>query len=122
MGKMEKGAMTLIHQFGNNGFTTLINILTKSHITDSQSGFRAIKGEWVRNLELVSTSFEIESEITMSALRQGLKVAEIPISYRRRVNSASKLSTFRHGWRILRTIIRCSLEEQDSKAHNESRQ
>jgi len=121
MGKMEEGAMTSFHRLGNNGFNALINLLTGSHITDSQSGFRAIKGGWARSLSLVSTSFEIETEITMKALKHGLRITEIPISYRRRVKTVSKLSGFKAGWRILKTIIRCSLEKQDEKPLVESK-
>jgi glycosyltransferase involved in cell wall biosynthesis len=111
IGKMEEGAMTSFHRLGNNGFNALINLLTGSHITDSQSGFRVIKGVWARSLSLVSTSFEVETEITMKALKHGLRITEIPISYRKRVKTVSKLSGFRAGWRILKTIIRCSLEK-----------
>ena len=110
MGKMEDGAMNSFHRLGNNGFNALINLLTGSHITDSQSGFRAIKGAWARSLNLVSMGFEIETEITMKALRQGLRITEIPISYKKRVNTTSKLRGFKAGWKILKTITRCSLE------------
>ncbi len=114
-GKMEEGAMTSFHRLGNHGFNVLINLLTGSHISDSQSGFRAIKGVWARSLRLASTSFEIETEITMRAIQHGLRIIEVPVTYRKRVNTVSKLSGFRAGWRILKTIIRCSLDRQENK-------
>ena len=119
-GKMEEGAMSSFHRLGNTGFNALINLLTGSHITDSQSGFRAIKGVWARNLKLASISFEIETEITVRALQHGLRVIEVPVTYRKRVNTVSKLSGFKAGWRILKTIIRCSVEKQEFKPLIES--
>lgn len=119
-GKMEEGAMSSFHRLGNTGFNALINLLTGSHITDSQSGFRAIKGVWARNLKLASISFEIETEITVRALQHGLRVIEVPVTYRKRVNTVSKLSGFKAGWRILKTIIRCSIEKQELKPLIES--
>jgi dolichol-phosphate mannosyltransferase len=119
-GKIEEGAMSSFHRLGNTGFNALINLLTGSNITDSQSGFRAIKGAWARNLKLTSISFEIETEITMRALQHGLRVIEIPVTYRKRVNTVSKLSGFKAGWKILKTIIRCSVEKQEFKPLIES--
>jgi hypothetical protein len=70
---------------------------------------------WARNLKLASISFEIETEITMRALQQGLRIIEVPVTYRKRVKTVSKLNGFKAGWRILKTIIRCSLEKQEYK-------
>jgi dolichol-phosphate mannosyltransferase len=115
MGKIEEGALTSFHRLGNLGFNALINLLNGSHFTDTQSGFRAIKGVWAKTLKLASTSFEIETEITIKALKHGLRIVDVPISYRKRVNTVSKLNGFRHGWRILKTIVKCSLEKNDAE-------
>lgn len=113
MGKMEDGALTRFHRLGNLGFNALINLLNGSHFTDTQSGFRAIKCVWAKTLKLTSTSFEIETEITIKALKHGLRIVDVPISYGKRVNTVSKLNGFQHGWRILKTILKCSLEKND---------
>lgn len=107
--RMEKGAITGFHQFGNHAFNAMINILNGSHISDSQSGFRAIDGRWVKSLGLGTEGFEIETEITIRALRKGMRVKEVPITYRRRIGTPSKLSGFGAGFRIVKTILRCSL-------------
>jgi len=108
-GKMEEGAITRFHKLGNHAFNAMINILNGSRISDSQSGFRAIDGRCVRSLELDSEGFEIETEITIKALRKGMRVKEVPITYKRRSGTPSKLSGFRSGYRITKTILRCSL-------------
>ena len=108
-GKMEEGSITGFHQFGNHAFNAMINILNGSRITDSQSGFRAIDGMWVRSLGLDTEGFEIETEITIRAIRKGMRVKEVPITYRKRNGTRSKLSGVGAGYRIFKTILRCSL-------------
>ncbi|MCJ7634829.1 glycosyltransferase family 2 protein [Candidatus Bathyarchaeota archaeon] len=109
-GQMEEGAISLTHLLGNRFFNALINFLNNSDISDSQSGFRAVAGRAFRNLGLSSKGFEIETEITVRALRNGLKVKEVPIRYMGRRGSPSKLSGLGAGTRILWTILRCSFE------------
>jgi glycosyltransferase involved in cell wall biosynthesis len=111
-GKMEKGSISRTHLVGNSLFNALINLLHGSNIKDSQSGFRAINGRFVRDMGLRTEGFEIETEITIRALKQGLRVKEIPITYRRRRGSNSKIHSISSGWKILRTIIKCSFEDQ----------
>ena len=110
-GQMEKGAINRTHLLGNHLFNALINVLNHSDISDSQSGFRAIAGEAFRNLRLSSKGFEIETEMTVRALRNGLRVKEVPIRYRGRRGSPSKLSGLGAGTSILKTILRCSFED-----------
>lgn len=104
-GIMEKGSISKMNRLGNHFFNFLINIFFKGNITDSQSGFRAINRNAVETMELTSEGFEIETEITIKALKSGLRIQEIPISYSSRRGSPSKLSSFKAGFRILRTIL-----------------
>jgi glycosyltransferase involved in cell wall biosynthesis len=110
-GKMEEGAITGFHQFGNHAFNAMINILNGSRISDSQSGFRAIDGRWVGSLGLHTKGFEIETEITIRAIKKGMRVKEVPITYRKRNGTPSKLSGFKAGFTIANTILRCSLNK-----------
>jgi len=105
-GRMEKGAISKINKIGNHLFNFLINLFFKGNITDSQSGFRAIHRNVVETMELTSEGFEIETEITIKALKAGLRIREIPISYSSRRGSPSKLSSFKAGIRIVRTILK----------------
>jgi glycosyltransferase involved in cell wall biosynthesis len=108
-GNMEEGAITSFHKIGNWAFNIMINILNSSHISDSQSGFRAIDGRWARSFRLQAQGFEVETEMTIQAMKMGMRVKEVPISYRKRMGSPSKLSGFGAGYRIVKTILRCSL-------------
>ena len=104
-GKMEDGSISRLNRLGNRFFNFLINSFFHGEITDSQSGFRAISREAVGNMDLSSNGFEIETEMTIKALKQGLKIREVPITYMRRRGTPSKLNSFKAGSRILKTII-----------------
>lgn len=105
-GRMEAGSITLLNGIGNRFFNFLINSLFNGEITDSQSGFRALSRETVEILSLSSEGFEVETEMTVKALKHGLRLREVPITYARRRGSSSKLNSFGAGSKILKTIIK----------------
>jgi dolichol-phosphate mannosyltransferase len=113
-GKMEKGSISRLNYIGNGVFNFLINSLFHGDVTDSQSGFRALSRKAVQTLDLSSEGFEVEIEMTVKALKKGLRVREVPISYMRRRGSSSKLDPFRDGLRIMKTIIKLRLERSKS--------
>lgn len=104
-GCMEPGSISKVNKIGNNLFNFLINNIFNGEISDSQSGFRAISDYAVKQLNLTSQDFEVETEITIKALKAGLRIKEIPIRYSRRRGTKSKLHSFKDGSRILKTIL-----------------
>ena len=117
-GQVEKGAMSWTHLLGNRIFNTMINLLNHSDISDSQSGFRAIARGAFMNLRLSSKGFEIETEMTVQALRNGLRVRGVPITYRGRRGPSSKPSGSGAGMSIFKTILRCSLTNRSREKKN----
>ena len=107
-GKMEKGAISRLNKVGNRLFNFLINFVFNGEISDSQSGYRALNRETVERLSLSSKGFEVETEMTVKALKKGLRISDVPITYVRRRGSSSKLNSFRAGFRILKMIISLS--------------
>lgn len=101
-----ESAFRRMHLFGNRIITWAINLLFGSRIEDALSGFRAFSGRFVRNTPILATGFEVETELTLTALDNGFRIVEVPISYRKRpAGSHSKLSTIRDGTLLLMTII-----------------
>jgi glycosyltransferase involved in cell wall biosynthesis len=94
-----------INRVGNKMFNGLIRYLSGVQISDSQSGFRAIRSSLINNVKLSSYGYEIESEILVKVLRMGARVAETPISFVQRTVGSSKLDPIRDGARILFAII-----------------
>jgi hypothetical protein len=90
------------HAFGNRLFNALYHRLFGRDFTDILSGYRAFTRRYVKSFPAVSTGFEIETEMSVHASMLKLPVVEIGLDYGRRPEgSASKLSTFRDGARIL---------------------
>ena len=101
------------HRWGNQFLSSLISRLFDSHFHDVLSGYKVFSRRFAKSFPVLSAGFEIETEIAVHALSLGVPTAEVDTSYRnRREGSASKLSTFRDGFRILRTIVVLFKEEK----------
>jgi|Deesub1362B_J571_1020462.scaffolds.fasta_scaffold02206_4 glycosyltransferase involved in cell wall biosynthesis len=104
MGEIESGAMNFLHRLGNRILTFTLNRLFSLKISDSQSGFRAIKRNALERMNLRTDGMEFASEMIIEAFRKGLKVKEVGIKYRKR-KGRSKLRSFKDGWRHLRLML-----------------
>ncbi len=76
-----KGTFLKKSYFANRVLTLLTNLLFKGHITDMETCYKMIDRKLMLSLNLISSRFEIEPEITCKLLRRGIKIFEIPISY-----------------------------------------
>jgi glycosyltransferase involved in cell wall biosynthesis len=95
------------HRFGNALLTGMLARLFGRSFTDILSGYRVFSRRFVKSFPSLSAGFEIETEISVHALELKMPCAEISTPYfARPEGSASKLSTYGDGWRILRTILR----------------
>src|SRR6186997_1571406 len=93
------------HVIGNRLFTGLLARLFGRSFTDIFSGYRVFSRRFVKSFPVLSAGFEIETEISVHALELRMPVGELETAYGARPEgSASKLSTYRDGWRILKTI------------------
>jgi glycosyltransferase involved in cell wall biosynthesis len=102
----EKSAYRGGHVLGNRLFTGLLARLFGRSFTDIFSGYRAFSRRFVKSFPVLSQGFEIETEISVHALELNMPVGEVATSYGARPEgSASKLSTYGDGWRILKTIV-----------------
>jgi glycosyltransferase involved in cell wall biosynthesis len=94
------------HVLGNKLFTGLLAGLFGRSFTDIFSGYRVFSRRFVKSFPVLSSGFEIETEISVHALELRMPVGEVETVYGARPEgSESKLSTFRDGWRILKTIV-----------------
>jgi glycosyltransferase involved in cell wall biosynthesis len=101
------------HVFGNKLLTGTVAVIFGDRLKDMLSGYRVLSRRFVKSFPALATGFETETELTVHALELRLAVAEVQTPYRDRpVGSASKLNTFRDGFRILRTIFFLIKEER----------
>ncbi|HET6457316.1 MAG TPA: glycosyltransferase, partial [Nitrosopumilaceae archaeon] len=104
-GKREKGAISTLNMLGNKLFNKTINFALHSQVTDSLSGYRAMRKEVFEDLVLFSINFEIEVEITVEFLAKGYRIAEVPIKYGVRKGTVTKLNPINDGIKIGRTLL-----------------
>ena len=94
------------HALGNRLFTGLLSSLFGRSFSDIFSGYRVFSRRFAKSFPALSRGFETETEISVHALELAMPVAEVVTAYGARLEgSHSKLSTWRDGWRILRTIF-----------------
>lgn len=102
----EKDAYRGGHVLGNKLFTGLLSGMFGRSFTDIFSGYRVFARRFVKSFPVLSSGFEIETEISVHALELRMPVGEVETIYAARPEgSQSKLSTFSDGWRILKTIV-----------------
>jgi len=101
------------HVIGNRVLTGLVASLFGKRVTDLLSGYRVFSRRFVKSFPALAAGFEIETELSVHALQLRMPVAEVFTPYRERPRgSASKLNTYRDGFRILRTIVMLVKEEK----------
>jgi len=113
LGEREQGALTPQQRIGNALATSLLRLLHGARYTDL-GPFRAIRREALARLQMRDTRFGWTIEMQIKAQRQGLRVLEIPVRYRKRRAGRSKISgtlwgTIQAGCKILWIIFRYSV-------------
>ncbi|HEX8839255.1 MAG TPA: glycosyltransferase family 2 protein, partial [Sphingomicrobium sp.] len=102
----EKQAYRGGHVLGNRIFTGLLAGLFGRSFSDIFSGYRVFSRRFVKSFPVLSSGFEIETEMSVHALELKMPVGEVETAYGARPEgSHSKLSTYGDGYRILRTIM-----------------
>jgi glycosyltransferase involved in cell wall biosynthesis len=103
----EEAAYRPGHRIGNRLLTGFVAHVFGQSLSDMLSGYRVFTRRFVKSFPALSGGFEIETELTVHALELELPVGEVPTPYYSRPEgSASKLSTWRDGVRIIRTVLR----------------
>ncbi len=94
---------SLIHLYANWIITFLTNILYNRSFSDVLTGYKAIKLDVFKKLNLKSKGYDIETEITSKLCRQNkVRIYEVPISiYSRTYNEGKKI----HWWHLFILII-----------------
>ncbi len=91
---------------GNHLLTTLLNLLFNCYITDLLSGYKVLRTELWRRLNLQSRGFEVETEIVAKVLRLGYRFHEVPITYITRSRQDGKKIRARDALRIFAMQLR----------------
>lgn len=103
------------HYLANKGLTFLSNLFTNVNLTDVETGYKAFRGEIIRNMIITSSGFGFEIEVTAKVAKLQCAMYEVPISYHGRTYDEGKKIGFTDGiaalWYILKFNLLCSLKE-----------
>ncbi len=109
----EKEAYRFGHRFGNWLFKKIVALIFKCQVADMLSGYRVFSRRYVKSFPWLCKGFDVESKLTIHAIEMDIPMAEVETKYfSRPEDSASKLSTYRDGIRILSAIILMMKEER----------
>jgi glycosyltransferase involved in cell wall biosynthesis len=104
--------LTPLRRWGNRVLVATVNLTWGSEFTDLCYGFLAFRRDRLDDLALTGRGFEIETEITVNAIRAGLRIAEVPTVELLRHYGTSNLNAWRDGRRILGYLARARLQPQ----------
>jgi glycosyltransferase involved in cell wall biosynthesis len=101
------------HYVGNRFLTLFSNMLTNLNMTDVETGYKAFRGNIIRNMNIVSRGFGVEIEVTAKVAKLKVPIYEVPISYQGRTYDEGKKVGLMDGilalWYIVRFNLFCSL-------------
>jgi dolichol-phosphate hexosyltransferase len=92
---------------GNRAINLAANVLYNAWISDVLNCYKVMATELFRSLPLREDGFGIDAEIPARVLRAGVRIYEVPVTYRARSREEGKKLTARDGVRIMSTLIRC---------------
>ena len=101
-----RGSAGRVHYLANRMLTLLSNLTTGLRLTDMETCYKALRGDLARRLNLVSSSFNIEPEITAKAAHLGARFKEVPIGYEGRSASEGKKIRVSDAFQAIVTILR----------------
>ena len=122
VGERQRGALLPQARAGNVVACVLIRLLYRHRFTDL-GPFRAVRWDALEEIAMEDPDFGWTAEMQVKALRHGLAVAEVPVSYRKRVG-VSKITgtlsgTLRAGHKILWTVLRYAFASNPPTAEKE---
>jgi glycosyltransferase involved in cell wall biosynthesis len=86
-------------------FNFLVKTLTRTAVSDSQSGYRVMRSAVLRRMRLKSSGYEIESEMLVKTIRRRFRILEVPISFEQRTYGTSRLDPIVDGVKIFLSIV-----------------
>ncbi|MFP1984449.1 glycosyltransferase family 2 protein [Lonsdalea quercina] len=101
------------HRWGNKMLTSSVMSIFGGQFTDMLSGYRVFSRRYVKSFPALAKGFETETELTVHALELRMPYGEVSTPYGARPEgSESKLSTYKDGFKISKTIISLYVSER----------
>jgi SAM-dependent methyltransferase len=107
---MEKQAMRFLNLMGNKFFSIMFTWILNQRFKDTLCGTKALFRKDYEKIQAHRSYFgEFDPfgdfDLILGAVKQNLKVVEVPIRYRERIYGRTNIRRFQHGWLLLRMTI-----------------
>jgi glycosyltransferase involved in cell wall biosynthesis len=109
--RLPRSRIPRYRRLGQRTLSYFTGVLTKSKISDSESGFRALSKKAISEMQLEETGFAVETEMISEATHRGLKLKEVPVSIIY-TKDGSTLNPVRHGVGVLNRIVAMIAEKR----------
>lgn len=109
-GSAENRVQNFWHTVGNRTLTLVSNLFTDLNLTDMATCYKAFHRRVVPALDLTSSRFGVDAEITVKVARGGFRIFEVPVSYFARSRAEGKKIRLRDGFSALGALLRYSLQ------------
>jgi len=107
---MEKGAMQTLNMIGNHIFSFLFSWILGQHFTDTLCGTKVFWKNDFKNFKRTGTDPFGDFDLIFGAIRNNLKVIEVPIKYKERVYGKTNINRFYHGLLLIKMTWLALLE------------
>lgn len=95
-----------LHFIGNKLLTLITVMLYGVYLTDMETCYKLMPGDFARKVNIVSDRFDFEPEITAKIIKAGLKIKEVPIKYTGRKFSEGKKITWKDGISAIKALFK----------------
>ena len=102
---------TLRHRAANALLTWLSNLFTRLSLTDMETCHKVFRRSVVADIHIAQNRFGVEPELTAKLARRGIRIVEVPISYRGRSVAEGKKIRLKDAFNALYCIVRYSLAD-----------
>lgn len=110
-------ALFFWHMLGNKLITLTCNVLTNLNLTDIETGYKLIRADILKSLNLRSKGFDLEPELTIKLSRWGARIYQVAISYRGRTYAEGKKIGARDGFQALVAMLKYRFFDQEYCNH-----
>jgi glycosyltransferase involved in cell wall biosynthesis len=107
-------ALYFWHTVMNRGLTLASNMLNDINITDMETCYKAFTREVAKSIDIEEDRFGVEPELTSKVAKMGLRIYEVPISYRGRTYADGKKIGWKDGVRAVYCILKYGVRRRRS--------
>ncbi len=97
---------SLTAYLGGRSLSAIGWAFTGRYLTDTVTAYKLYPRSLLLDMELQTTGFELDHEMTAKSLARGMKIVEVPISYHPRSRAEGKKIGMKDWFRALRTFRR----------------